>query len=37
MNVLLVGSSYSAVPMLFDLKRRGATVTVAGKYEDDPC
>lgn len=37
MDVLLIGSSYSAVPMLFDLKRRGATITVVGKYEDDPC
>ena len=37
MNVLLVGSSFSAAPMLFDLKARGAHVTVVGKYQDHPC
>jgi formate-dependent phosphoribosylglycinamide formyltransferase (GAR transformylase) len=37
MNVLLIGSSFSAMPMLFDLKRRGMHVTVIGKHRDDPC
>lgn len=37
MDVLLIGSSFSALPMLFDLQKRGAHVTVVGKYEDDPC
>lgn len=37
MDILLIGSSFSAVPMLCDLKRRGARVTVVGKYKDDPC
>lgn len=37
MKVLLVGSSFSAVPILFDLKKRGAYVAVIGKYENDPC
>ena len=37
MKTLLIGSSFSAVPMLVDLKRRGASVTVIGKYKDDPC
>lgn len=37
MNVLLLGSSSSALPLLFDLKSRGFVVTVMGKYEDDPC
>jgi len=37
MDILLVGSSFSAAPMLFDLKRRGTHVTVVGKHEDDPC
>jgi phosphoribosylaminoimidazole carboxylase (NCAIR synthetase) len=37
MEVLLIGSSFSAVPMLQALKKRGANVTVIGKHEDDPC
>ena len=37
MKTLLIGSSFSAVPILLDLKRRGASVTVIGKYKDDPC
>ena len=37
MKVLLVGSSFSAVSMLFDLKRRGAHVTAIGKFQDDAC
>lgn len=37
MKVLLIGSSFSAMPFLFALKRLGADVTVIGKYESDPC
>ena len=37
MNVLLLGSSFSALPILMNLKKRGANVTVAGKYIHDPC
>lgn len=37
MRVLLIGSSFSAVPMLRALKLRGAHVTVMGKYGADPC
>lgn len=37
MKVLLIGSSFSAAPMLFDLKKRGAQIIVAGKYRNDPC
>lgn len=37
MNVLLIGSSFSAVPFLFDLKRRGHRVTVIGNNATDPC
>ncbi len=37
MKCLLIGSSFSAVPMLLDLKQRGAQVTVIGKYKGDPC
>ncbi|MDX8354711.1 hypothetical protein [Cognatiyoonia sp. IB215182] len=37
MNVLLIGSSFSAMPMLAALKARSARVTVIGKYEADPC
>lgn len=37
MKALLIGSSFSAVPILFDLKRRGMHVTVVGRYRDDPC
>jgi biotin carboxylase len=37
MKVLLIGSSFSAMPMLFDLKRREMHVTVIGKHRDDPC
>ena len=36
MKVLLIGSSFSAAPFLFELKRLGAEVTVIGKYESDP-
>ncbi len=37
MEVLLIGSSFSAVPMLAAIKRRGGKVTVIGKYTGDPC
>lgn len=37
MKVLLIGSSFSAMPFLFELKRLGADVSVVGKYEGDPC
>ncbi len=37
MDVLLIGSSFSAMPMLFDLKKRGARVIVVGKHQTDPC
>jgi formate-dependent phosphoribosylglycinamide formyltransferase (GAR transformylase) len=36
-TALLVGSSYSAAPMFFALKRRGLHVTVCGNSKDDPC
>ena len=34
---LLVGSSFSAAPLFFALKRRGLDVWVCGKVRDDPC
>ncbi|MGP4805452.1 ATP-grasp domain-containing protein [Agrobacterium cavarae] len=37
MNVLLIGSSFSAMPMLMALKDLGARVTAMGKHKDDPC
>lgn len=37
MKTLLIGSSFSAMPFLTELKRRGADVYVIGKYESDPC
>ena len=37
MKVLLLGSSFSAMPFLFHLRNIGADVSVIGKYEDDPC
>lgn len=36
-NALLVGSSFSAVPILFALKKHGINVSVCGKIEGDPC
>jgi formate-dependent phosphoribosylglycinamide formyltransferase (GAR transformylase) len=36
-NVLLIGSSYSAAPILFLLKRMGFRVSVCGALKDDPC
>lgn len=33
----LIGSSYSAAPIFFALKRRGLHVTVCGACEGDPC
>jgi formate-dependent phosphoribosylglycinamide formyltransferase (GAR transformylase) len=36
-KALLVGSSFSAAPMFFELKRRGLHVTVCGGKRDDPC
>lgn len=37
MKALLIGSSFSAMPMLMALKARGLTVTTIGKFGDDPC
>jgi hypothetical protein len=37
MKVLLIGSSFSAMPFLFHLQHIGADVTVIGKYDGDPC
>lgn len=37
MRVLLVGSSFSAAPLLFILKKAGAQVTVIGRDPGDPC
>lgn len=34
---LLAGSSFSAAPIFFALKRRGLDVWVCGKVESDPC
>lgn len=36
-RALLIGSSFSAAPILFGLRRRGLHITVIGKYKDDPC
>ena len=36
-KVLLVGSSFSAAPILFVLKKRGYHVSVCGKHKTDPC
>jgi formate-dependent phosphoribosylglycinamide formyltransferase (GAR transformylase) len=36
-SALLVGSSYSAAPLLFALKKRGLHVAVCGNQKDDPC
>lgn len=36
-KVLLVGSSFSAAPVFFELKRRGCHVSVCGSYAADPC
>lgn len=36
-KVLLVGSSYSAAPVLMRLKQRDLHVSVCGKLKDDPC
>lgn len=36
-TALLVGSSFSAAPILFALKKYGLHVSVCGKYEADPC
>lgn len=36
-KVILLGSSYSALPILFSLKKRGFEVTVCGALKDDPC
>lgn len=36
-SALLVGSSYSALPILLCLKRRGFYVAVCGMHESDPC
>ncbi len=36
-RVLLVGSSFSAAPFFFCLKRRGFHVSVCGALQNDPC
>lgn len=36
-RVLLLGSSFSAMPLLMRLKRSGLRVEVCGAYRDDPC
>ena len=36
-KVLLVGSSFSAMPLLEELKKRAFHVSVCGKYRTDPC
>lgn len=36
-TALLVGSSFSACPLLFSLKKRGLRVFVCGNLQDDPC
>lgn len=35
-KALLIGSSFSAVPLFFALKKRGFMVTVCGAYKTDP-
>ena len=34
---LLIGSSFSAAPIFFSLKKRGLEVWVCGNAKDDPC
>lgn len=36
-NALLVGSSFSAAPLFFKLKKRGLNIHVCGSLKDDPC
>ncbi len=36
-KVLLVGSSFSAAPIFFELKKRGLRVSVCGNERSDPC
>lgn len=36
-KALLLGSSYSAAPLLAEIKRRGIEVHVCGKHPGDPC
>ena len=36
-RALLVGSSFSAAPIFFLLKKRGLHVSVCGGFKDDPC
>lgn len=36
-TALLIGSSFSASPLFFALKRRGLRVTVCGNLKEDPC
>ena len=36
-TALLVGSSFSAIPLFFALKRRGLRVEVCGNLPGDPC
>ena len=36
-RALLIGSSYSAAPLFYALKRRGFHVTVCGARREDPC
>ena len=36
-KALLVGSSFSAAPIFFTLKKRGLHVSVCGSHESDPC
>ncbi len=36
-KALLVGSSFSAMPLLKELKNRSLNVSVCGSYRDDPC
>ena len=37
MKVLLIGSSFSAAPLYFAIKKYGAYVSVCGDIEEDPC
>jgi len=36
-KVLLVGTSFSAIPLLKELKKQGFNVSVCGGLKDDPC
>jgi len=36
-QALLIGSSYSALPLLFELNKNNIDVSVCGKNTDDPC